>query len=160
MEQTIRKTRIQLDAVFVLTGKLTPSREVSLAKTHFETSKMMLGKVLGELGTANPYPESKNPESSKIEPTADTADRVEINFADGTDQIARVKLLRQDAEQLCKSIEDIINVTMEHPHKWKLMDFLKSSYLECQKGMRWLGMELGRIRDTATEDTTQRLDAK
>lgn len=47
------------------------SRERSLAITKTQEAIMWLGMDLKRLGTANPYPESKNPESLKIEPTAD-----------------------------------------------------------------------------------------
>jgi hypothetical protein len=57
--------------------KVRSSRERSLAITKVEEALMWLGKDLqaqneeGAPGTENPYPESKNPESPDIEPTAD-----------------------------------------------------------------------------------------
>lgn len=53
----------------------SPSREVSLCLTKLEEAKMWLGKRLGELGQANPYPESTNPESLSIEPETDKYDQ-------------------------------------------------------------------------------------
>jgi len=61
MEQQIKQLRVELDGLTQLVKHLTPSREVSLTYTSLQLSKMWLGKVLKELGTPNPYPESKTP---------------------------------------------------------------------------------------------------
>lgn len=47
------------------------SRERSLAITKIEEAIMWLGMDLKAQGTENPYPQSYNPESPVIEPTAD-----------------------------------------------------------------------------------------
>lgn len=47
------------------------SRERSLAITNLQQAIMWLGMDLKELGTPNPYPQSYNPESKVVEPTAD-----------------------------------------------------------------------------------------
>lgn len=47
------------------------SRERSLAITKIEEAIMWLGMDLKDQGTPNPYPQSYNPESGVIEPTAD-----------------------------------------------------------------------------------------
>lgn len=47
------------------------SRNRSLAITHLEDAIMRLGMDLKDLGTANPYPNSKDPSNTIIEPTAD-----------------------------------------------------------------------------------------
>lgn len=47
------------------------SRERSQAITKIQEGIMWLGMDLKALGTPNPYPESKNPDSPVIEPTAD-----------------------------------------------------------------------------------------
>ena len=77
----IKELRVKLDGLTQLTKSLDPldtnnqpvhrTREISLTITSLELSKMFLGKVLKELGNANPYPESKNPLNEKIEPAAD-----------------------------------------------------------------------------------------
>jgi hypothetical protein len=57
--------------------EIRTSRERSLAITKVQEAIMWLGMDLkamheqGVPGTENPYPESYNPESPKIEPTAD-----------------------------------------------------------------------------------------
>lgn len=47
------------------------SRERSLSATKIQEAIMWLGMDLKALNEPNPYPESKNPGSAKIEPTAD-----------------------------------------------------------------------------------------
>lgn len=47
------------------------SRERSIAITKIQEAIMWLGMDLKDLGTPNPYPQSYNPSSATIEPTAD-----------------------------------------------------------------------------------------
>jgi len=47
------------------------SRERNLAITKLQEAVMWLGMDLKALGTPNPYPNSKNPTNTIIEPTAD-----------------------------------------------------------------------------------------
>lgn len=69
--------RRDTDAIIQRVKSLPPSRERALAITKLQEAVMWLGmdlKRINELtpGAApNPYPESKNPASPRIEPTAD-----------------------------------------------------------------------------------------
>lgn len=47
------------------------SRERSIAITKIQEAIMWLGMDLKDLGAPNPYPQSYNPQSPAIEPTAD-----------------------------------------------------------------------------------------
>ena len=47
------------------------SRERSIAVTKLQEAIMWLGMDLKDIGSPNPYPESYNPNSSVIAPTAD-----------------------------------------------------------------------------------------
>ena len=66
-----KQLRKDFDALLQKLQEADRSRERSLAITKIQEAIMWLGMDLKRLGTANPYPESKNPESLKIEPTAD-----------------------------------------------------------------------------------------
>ena len=44
---------------------------LTLSRRHLEDAVMRLGMALKALGTPNPYPDSKNPENTTINPTAD-----------------------------------------------------------------------------------------
>lgn len=141
MEEKIKEIRVQIDAAFQLTGMLRSSREVALAKTHFQEAKMSLGKVLGYIGAANPYPESKNPNSPVIEKTADTAINTKLPHQD---IVANIKAVRQLADTISHSLE-ILVLPADRSDKCQL--FYEDCFLQVNKGMMWLGMDLGRIRD-------------
>jgi len=66
-----KQLRKELDESLQKLKALAPSRERALAITKLQESIMWLGMDLKRLGTPNPYPESKNPENTKVEPTAD-----------------------------------------------------------------------------------------
>jgi beta-lactamase superfamily II metal-dependent hydrolase len=69
--------RIKRDSDHLYTGERAPdhpvraSRERSIAVTKLQEAIMWLGMDLKALNTPNPYPESYNPASPAIEPTAD-----------------------------------------------------------------------------------------
>jgi len=67
-----RRQIFEIETEIKNTVKSQPSaREVALAYTNLQQVRHWLGEVLAELGDENPYPESMNPESLVIEPTAD-----------------------------------------------------------------------------------------
>jgi len=73
-EERVKQTkalRQGLDSELQKLKSLTSSRETSLSITKIQEGIMWLGMELKRLGEANPYPQSYNPENTKIEPTAD-----------------------------------------------------------------------------------------
>ena len=66
-----KQLRKDIDEVLQRVKSLDQSRETSLAITKLQEATMWLGMNLKRLGETNPYPESKNPDSQRIEPTAD-----------------------------------------------------------------------------------------
>lgn len=68
----VKEWRRDLDATLqAIKGADHNSREVSLTITKIQEGIMWLGMELKRLGTPNPYPQSYNPESTVVEPTAD-----------------------------------------------------------------------------------------
>ena len=73
----VKSLRREADLIIQSTKKLPPSRERALAITKFQEGVMWLGMDLKRIGEENPgyltspYPDSKNPENTKINPTAD-----------------------------------------------------------------------------------------
>ena len=63
--------RLKLSSIPTGPTPCRASRERSLAITKIEEAIMWLGMDLKAQGTENPYPQSYNPESPVIEPTAD-----------------------------------------------------------------------------------------
>jgi hypothetical protein len=73
-DQNIRadkQLRKNLDVELQRLKSLSGSRQRALAITKLEECIMWLGKDLQRLNEPDPYPESRNPENTKIEPTAD-----------------------------------------------------------------------------------------
>lgn len=66
-----KQLRKDIDEVLQCVKGLDQSRETSLAITKLQEAIMWLGMNLKRLGELDPYPESRNPDSQRIEPTAD-----------------------------------------------------------------------------------------
>lgn len=71
-----KELRRDIDAQIQKVKSLAPSRERSLAITKLQEAVMWLGMDLKRINEAtgnpeNPYPNSKDPSNTKIEPTAD-----------------------------------------------------------------------------------------
>lgn len=66
-----KQLRKDIDEVIQRVKEFIPSRETSLAITKLQEATMWLGMNLKRLGEIYPYPESRNPDSQRIEPTAD-----------------------------------------------------------------------------------------
>jgi hypothetical protein len=74
MEKEVKETkqlRKDIDETIQRVKNLEQCRETSLAVTKLQEAVMWLGMNLKRIGEQNPYPESYNPESTRIEPTAD-----------------------------------------------------------------------------------------
>lgn len=67
----IKQCRVELDAALQNVRNLDSCRESSIAITKIQEAIMWLGMDLKRIGSPNPYPESYNPESTKVEPTSD-----------------------------------------------------------------------------------------
>jgi len=66
-----KELRRDIDAQIQKVKSLPPSRERSITITKLQEAVMWLGMDLKRLDTPNPYPNSKDPSNTKIEPTAD-----------------------------------------------------------------------------------------
>ena len=63
--------RRNIDKELQFLKSLCPTRERSIAITKMQEAIMWLGMDLKRLNEQNPYPNSKDPSNTKIEPTAD-----------------------------------------------------------------------------------------
>lgn len=66
-----KQLRKDLDEKIQQVKNLPTSRERSLAITKLQEAVMWLGMDLKRLNEADPYPNSKDPSTDKIDPTAD-----------------------------------------------------------------------------------------
>lgn len=64
LDESLQKLKVAMD-------EECHSSERAIACQKIQEAIMWLGMDLKRLGEENPYPESKNPESLRIEPTAD-----------------------------------------------------------------------------------------
>lgn len=74
--QPLRAQPRENDAPNILPATTRSSRERSIAYTHLQEAVMWLGMDLKAIndesgGAENPYPNSKDPSNTKIDPTAD-----------------------------------------------------------------------------------------
>lgn len=67
----IKQLRKDIDDVIQRVKALEFCRETNICVTKLQEAVMWLGMDLKRLNQPNPYPESMNPESMRIEPTAD-----------------------------------------------------------------------------------------
>lgn len=66
-----KELRVELDKTLQKVKELSNSRERNITITKIQEAIMWLGMDLKRLGNPNPYPQSYNPESTVVEPTAD-----------------------------------------------------------------------------------------
>ena len=66
----IKQLSNDIEEVLQRVKGLDQSRETSLAITKLQEAIMWLGTNIKRLGEQDPYPESSNPDSQRIEPTA------------------------------------------------------------------------------------------
>jgi hypothetical protein len=67
----VKALRIRTDECLRICKSFPASRENSLAITSLQLGFMKMGKLLGDIGAPNPYPNSKDPNSPVIEKHAD-----------------------------------------------------------------------------------------
>jgi len=140
-------------------------RELALAITSLQRSRMFLGKVIEELFPGNdPYPESINPESDVIEPRADAEQYTYPPIDPLMTRIGRIKLLRKYIEEL---VEDIKNHNLVAPNFTDLVSdnelagvFYTTSLISLAEAKMWLGEELGNIRDRSSGPEIGRRDSE
>ncbi len=145
-EEKIRSIRIQIDRIIQTNKKVDPSREVSLAFTSLQKGKMWLGKVLGEIGTPNPYKNSSDPTNKIIDPQAEVAEE-DYHFQPEWEQVEKVKEMRSIIEIPLSRVE--LEWTKEInklvPNR-KLSLYLEQSMIALNEARMWYGWELDRIR--------------
>lgn len=169
MIQQIKQLRIKIDGLTELTQSLDKSREIALTITSLQLTKMWLGKILGELGQAHPYPESTNPSNEIIEAAVDkyslsslplqdnnmkdyfsVTDQPNIHWYNNFTHIQKVKWLRGELKSLDSEIfallkERVDELPEENADKAAL--FMMYCYKSYTESVMWLGTELGRIHE-------------
>jgi hypothetical protein len=149
MDKVIREIRKQINAVEISLQPKVDSRELSLVYTNLQRGIMFLGLVLKEMGEPNPYPESSNPDSHKIEKRADTAEQP-LDVPDG--RTAGVKYLRSVIQTIINQLQDREFSNRDVGGEAAIRFYLLSVEALTESKL-WLGMELNsiRLKDEQTE---------
>lgn len=149
----IHEVRLFVDGYIQATKLMEGSREVSLCHTNLQRTKHWLGKCLGEIGTANPYPQSTDANSPVIEEQADrnTGDGMQARWTDYT-QTAKAKDLRG---LIAEEIVDKLKGFMPHSEAFAWTPYSAVYFLQAilaaEEAKMWLGWELDRIREQDAE---------
>lgn len=141
--EKVKQVRMFVDNLIIQSKEIKPSRETSLAYTNMQRGFMWLGKVLQGLDQPNPYPESTNIHSPKIEERTDQAKDSPIlfegcPFIDG-DQTASIKWFRNQ-------LDSVIN-QIDFGYCNRAADNAEDAFAEAKM---WYGQELNNIRLATT----------
>lgn len=145
--QKLKKLRIEIDYVLKMLMQMITHHQATREKAlnNLKLAKMWLGKVLGELGSQNPYPHSMNPKSSVIEAEADVyKGPLDIEYFNIP---AGIKETRRLIEKLLPEYKSMVKEDPEFHPLSSVGMFLKESELRLTESKLWLGIELGEIRD-------------
>ena len=174
MVEEIKELRVKIDGLSQLVKELKPhsgegikfliemgiegvnSSEINKAYDSLILGKAWLGKILGELGTVNPYGEGYKTKED-IEPTADTAKNIKDfpldsrNWGDNINNIShieKVDWLRTEIQAMFKQIEET-NFYGIYFHEDEMGDnYCNWFYKYLHEARFWLGFELQRIKET------------
>lgn len=151
MRYLIKQTRHSLNGLLVVLATKTyqTSWELNNGYKDLKVGVMRLGKLLGELGDANPYPESMDPGSKKIEPAADMPDHPFV-IPDYDEFVFAIKFIRQYIDNDVQKLTEAFNKYYSHeqhgiPHRALIV-------IEAlQDAKMWYGEVLGKIREAEIE---------
>ena len=174
MIQEIKELRVKIDGLYNLTRDLKPysmygikaivkmdvpsfnSWEIEDAAKSLLLAKAWLGKLLGELGSENPYSSGKK-EVKDIEPTADThwqKDWDNLYDVDGCkvvnlSHIQKVDWLRSEIQSV---IDEVQLITDDVTHRVDRSNYrralcVQNTYKHLCEAKMWLGFEFARIKE-------------
>lgn len=136
--QKVKELRMFVDHLMIQSKNISPSREVSLAYTNMQRGFMWLGKVLQGLSEPNPYPESTNVNSAKIEERTDQSKDSPAMFTgmpnDG-DRTTNIKWFRAN-------LDDVVS-KIDFGYSNRAANNAEDAFAEAKM---WFGQELNNIR--------------
>lgn len=162
MKELIKETRVQIDQMLQKVKIIPqPNRETALCYTAMQKGFMYLGLLLGAIGEANPYPESSDPQSKRIEEPTDKYIAIPIDINTWSDRIAAIKQLRSDVQGAVDTIRSfkvaLVNapatdVSMTADHIDKIFPILSTAMYSMVDAKLWLGQELNNIHEQQKKD--------
>lgn len=149
MVELIHEFRREADALSKYIKALTPSAETTKANNSITMTKCWMGKLLGVLGEETPYKnDGKRKTVQDIEPASDTVP----NSPDWFKNLNNVQQVDYVREQLTKLLRDFNNLVKDsNPETIGPMTILISIEQHLHECRFWLGLELGRIRDSQSK---------
>lgn len=136
--QKVKEVRMFVDHLMIQSKNISPSREVSLAYTNMQRGFMWLGKVLQGLSEPNPYPESTNVNSAKIEERTDQSKDSPAMFPgmpNNGDRTANIKWFRAN-------LDDVVS-KIDFGYSNRAANNAEDAFAEAKM---WFGQELNNIR--------------
>lgn len=143
----IKELRVELDSYDQILFKyLQKTPQIKAASSSLLMAKAWLGKLLGILGEATPYKKDGKRHSIKdIEPAADKsvsnfAHVEKMNEIERLDWLReKIKTVEEDFESMCQNQSSVV---------LKIDVCLLSVSQHLTEARFWLGLDLGRIRDS------------
>lgn len=134
----VKEIRMFADHLLIQSKRLSSTREISLAYTNMQRGFMWLGVVLSDINEPNPYPESTNTASDKIEERTDQAKDSPDMFEGCPDPLDRTACVKWFRLQL-----DVIMNRVDFPQAWHDSQLALDAF---QEAKMWFGQELNNIR--------------
>lgn len=134
----VKEIRMFVDHLLIQSKKISSTREISLAYTNMQRGFMWLGMVLADIKEPNPYPESTNISSPKIEERTDQAKDIPATFEGCPDVLDRTVCVKWFRLQLDNVLDKIDFPLACHDSQLALNAF--------KEAKMWFGQELNNIR--------------
>jgi ribosomal protein L29 len=138
--ENIREVRRRMDRVLTVMNEennKSRSRELSLACTSFQLSRMWFGKALITLGEAGYKNDGKRKDVKDIEPPSDKAK--EFNGELPSNRVEFLDYLRETIRDITSNIKEISKSIAFGPY------VLDNTVENLTEAVMWLGADLGRL---------------
>jgi hypothetical protein len=150
--EKIKQLRLEIDKYINSVQLLSQSREVSLAHTNLQRSKMWLGRALYEMGDTTPYKEADNAKNDVIEKQAEHTDETLVNeftiaLNSNPNGYRQTVIVKEFRSHLQKTLD---NFSFKFKGEAgadgdKLNAYLQQSLFALEESKMWFGNELHNI---------------
>jgi len=149
----LKMQRVRLDKILIVLDQadVPKNRETASAKTAVQLAFMWMGKLLGDMGESNPYPESFNSANNQIEKRTDTAaDNPQIELLEPMGGLGKVELIKALRAEVSHSINLFASLRKNSLFHFKNELMLYPSDMAAIKSLQesnfWLGQQLNNYR--------------
>ena len=144
MNDRLKEIRAALDARAIDIAALGKSRELALALTTCQQSRMLLGICLQQRGEVTPYPKADDPKSPEIAPPADAAP---TDYAPQLPEgdVATVKEVRRRIGETIAALGDLRRHIWARDYGSIEEVVYDRAYCELVLARNWLGLQLAEL---------------